>query len=204
MGTLGVALFVEEKSWGLFNHLKINQFLAVILSVIILDLVIFLQHRVFHAIPMLWRLHRVHHTDLDYDLTTGFRFHLIEILISMFVKIIAICFIGPPVIAILIFEIVLNAMAMFNHGNIKLRGKLDTVLRMLIVTPDMHNIHHSIKNDETNSNFGFNLSLWDKIFGTYRVKAKLKTEKIQFGVQGFETENKCMHLLTLLKQPSKK
>ncbi|MFT5209656.1 MAG: sterol desaturase/sphingolipid hydroxylase (fatty acid hydroxylase superfamily) [Flavobacterium sp.] len=158
----------------------------------------FLQHRLFHAIPLLWRFHRVHHTDLDYDLTTGFRFHLIKIVISMFIKITVICLIGAPVIAVLIFEIVLNAMAMFNHGNIKLNGKLDAILRTLIVTPDMHSIHHSNKNGEANSNFGFNFSLWDKIFRTYKAKAK----HIQFGEQGFESKNECIQLLTLLKQPS--
>ncbi|MEW8315219.1 MAG: sterol desaturase family protein [Candidatus Thiodiazotropha endolucinida] len=126
-----------------------------------------------HAVPMLWRLHRVHHADPDYDLTTGARFHPIEIILSMLIKIATIAALGPPVVAVVIFEVLLNGMAMFNHANIRLPTRIDRVLRWLVVTPDMHRVHHSVEPDETNSNFGFNLSLWDRLMGTYRQQPRL-------------------------------
>ena len=134
---------------------------------IAMDLVIYLQHVLVHAVPSLWRLHRVHHADLDYDVTTGARFHPIEIILSMLIKFATIIVLGPPVVAVIIFEVILNAMAMFNHGNIKLPKSVDRVLRWLVVTPDMHRVHHSVEDNEANSNYGFNLSIWDRLFGTY-------------------------------------
>jgi sterol desaturase/sphingolipid hydroxylase (fatty acid hydroxylase superfamily) len=165
-----MAVFAREHGWGLLNLIELPHVLELAAGVIFLDFVIYIQHVVFHAIPLLWRLHRVHHADLDYDLTTGLRFHPIEIILSMGVKITAICALGPSVVSVLIFEVILNGMAMFNHGNIKLPVRADGVLRWFVVTPDMHRVHHSVIVRETNSNFGFNLSWWDHLFGTYRAQ----------------------------------
>ncbi len=165
---VGVAVFVQTHGWGLLNYYELPLLFSIVISVIVMDLIIYLQHIMVHAVPLLWRLHRVHHADLDYDVTTGVRFHPLEIILSMFIKFSTIIVLGAPVIAVIIFEVVLNAMAMFNHGNVGLPKSLDTFLRWFIVTPDMHRVHHSVEDDETNSNFGFNLSCWDRIFGTYR------------------------------------
>jgi sterol desaturase/sphingolipid hydroxylase (fatty acid hydroxylase superfamily) len=165
---VGMAAFAAGQGWGLLNHWQVPFWLAVPVAVLVMDLVIWLQHVMVHAVPALWRLHRVHHADLDYDLTTGARFHPLEILLSMLIKFAAIMVLGPPVLAVILFEVILNAMAMFNHGNVRLPLALDRRLRWVLVTPDMHRVHHSVEDDETNSNFGFNLSLWDRLFGTYR------------------------------------
>ena len=164
----GMAAFCAENGWGILNHFQVPAILAVPLAVIALDFVIWLQHVMVHAVPLFWRLHRVHHADLDYDVTTGARFHPLEIVLSMLIKFATIVVLGPPVVAVVIFEVLLNATAMFNHGNIGLPATLDRVLRRVLVTPDMHRVHHSIEDDETNSNFGFNLPWWDRLFGTYR------------------------------------
>ncbi|MGA8879605.1 MAG: sterol desaturase family protein [Azonexus sp.] len=164
----GVAAFCAENGWGILNHFQVPAILAVPLAVIALDFVIWLQHVMVHAVPLFWRLHRVHHADPDYDVTTGARFHPLEIVLSMLIKFATIVVLGPPVVAVVIFEVLLNATAMFNHGNIGLPATLDRVLRRVLVTPDMHRVHHSIEDDETNSNFGFNLPWWDRLFGTYR------------------------------------
>jgi sterol desaturase/sphingolipid hydroxylase (fatty acid hydroxylase superfamily) len=165
---VGMAAFCAEGGWGIFNHFPVPFRVALPLAVIALDFVIWLQHVMVHAVPLLWRLHRVHHADPDYDVTTGTRFHPLEIVLSMLIKFAAIVVLGPPVVAVVIFEVLLNATAMFNHGNIGLPEPLDRALRWVVVTPDMHRIHHSIEDDETNSNFGFNLPWWDRLFGTYR------------------------------------
>lgn len=167
VAAVGVAIFANNNGWGLLNYFRISYPLAIVLSVVALDLVIYFQHVLMHAVPTLWRLHRVHHADLDYDVTTGSRFHPLEIVLSMLIKFCAILILGAPAIGVLVFEVVLNTMAMFNHGNVGLPLGIDRVLRLLVVTPDMHRVHHSIEEDETNSNFGFNLSLWDRLFGTY-------------------------------------
>jgi len=164
----GMAAFCAENGWGILNHFQVPAILAVPLAVIALDFVIWLQHVMVHAVPLFWRLHRVHHADPDYDVTTGARFHPLEIVLSMLIKFATIVVLGPPVVAVVIFEVLLNATAMFNHGNIGLPATLDRVLRRVLVTPDMHRVHHSIQDDETNSNFGFNLPWWDRLFGTYR------------------------------------
>ncbi|MGB8248947.1 MAG: sterol desaturase family protein [Azonexus sp.] len=164
----GMAAFCAENGWGILNHFQVPAILAVPLAVIALDFVIWLQHVMVHAVPLFWRLHRVHHADPDYDVTTGARFHPLEIVLSMLIKFATIVVLGPPVVAVVIFEVLLNATAMFNHGNIGLPATLDRVLRRVLVTPDMHRVHHSIEDDETNSNFGFNLPWWDRLFGTYR------------------------------------
>ncbi len=164
---VGVAAFVEHNGWGLLNYYEVTPVAAIIIAVVAMDFVIYLQHVLVHAVPTLWRLHRVHHADLDYDVTTGARFHPIEIILSMLIKFATIIVLGAPVVAVVIFEVVLNAMAMFNHGNVGLPLWLDRIVRLFVVTPDMHRVHHSVEENETNSNFGFNLSIWDRLFGTY-------------------------------------
>jgi sterol desaturase/sphingolipid hydroxylase (fatty acid hydroxylase superfamily) len=164
---VGLAMLGEARGWGLFNNFSLPPLLSVIVSVVLLDFVIYIQHVLFHAVPVLWRLHRVHHSDLDYDVTTGSRFHPIEIILSMFIKLAAVSVLGAPVIAVLIFEVLLNATAMFNHGNIYIPEGVDRLLRLLVVTPDMHRVHHSVHVNLTNSNFGFNLPWWDRLMGTY-------------------------------------
>jgi len=185
IAALGLAAFSQEQGWGLLNYFQINHMTAIIISVIFLDFVIYLQHVLVHAVPILWRLHRVHHADLDYDVTTGSRFHTIEILFSMLIKFSAIIVLGPPVVAVLIFEVLLNVTAMFNHSNVRLPLKLDKVLRLFIVTPDMHRVHHSVEDDETNSNFGFSLPWWDKMFGTYRNQPRGGHENMTIGIHAF-------------------
>jgi sterol desaturase/sphingolipid hydroxylase (fatty acid hydroxylase superfamily) len=165
---VGVALFSQEKGWGLLNHLELPYLLGLCLGVLILDFAIYLQHIMFHAVPLFWRLHMVHHSDMDYDVTTGIRFHPIEIILSMGIKIAVVLLIGPLPLAIPIFEILLNGTSMFNHGNVRYSTAIDSVLRLLVVTPEMHRVHHSTIRWETNCNFGFNFPWWDRLFGTYR------------------------------------
>ena len=165
---LGTALIVADLSWGVLNVVSVPYWAAVAISVAALDFSIYLQHVMFHALPALWRLHMVHHADVDLDVTSGTRFHPIEILISMLYKLAVIAVLGPPVLGVLIFEVVLNALAVFNHANVRMPLVLDRVLRWIIVTPDMHRVHHSVDSREHNKNFGFNLSLWDQVLGTYQ------------------------------------
>ena len=152
---------------------------------VLLDLAIYLQHVLFHAVPALWRLHRMHHADLEFDVTTGVRFHPIEILLSMVIKLGVVAALGAPAVAVLIFEVLLNATSMFNHGNVRLPPRLDRVLRWIVVTPDMHRVHHSIVPRETNSNFGFNLPWWDRLFGTYRAQPAAGHEGMTIGIEQF-------------------
>jgi sterol desaturase/sphingolipid hydroxylase (fatty acid hydroxylase superfamily) len=170
LGAVGLALLAGEHEWGLFNQLGLPGWVAVTLSVVLLDLVIYLQHILFHRVPLLWRLHLVHHADLDFDATTGVRFHPFEILISLGIKAAAVVLLGAPALAVLLFEVLLNATSIFNHGNVRLPVELDRALRALLVTPEMHRVHHSVVPRETNSNFGFNLPWWDYLFGTYRAQ----------------------------------
>jgi len=182
---VGVALFAEARGWGLLNYYRLPSPLAVALAVVIMDLVIYLQHVMVHAVPLLWRIHRVHHADLDYDVTTGARFHPIEIVLSMLIKFATILLLGPPVVAVVIFEVLLNGMAMFNHANVGLPRRLDRLLRWFIVTPDMHRVHHSVEDDEANSNFGFNLSWWDRLFGTYREQPRAGHRGMTIGIHRY-------------------
>ena len=198
---LGIASLSAEKGWGLFNQLDWPLSILVILTVILMDFAIYLQHVMFHAIPLLWRLHRVHHADPDFDVTTGARFHPIEIILSMFIKSCVIVLLGPPLVAVLIFEIVLNAMAMFNHSNIQLHQRIDLWLRSLIVTPNMHRVHHSQINDEANSNFGFNLTLWDRFFATYRDQPRKSPQLMDIGIREFSRPEHIVNLLGMLKLP---
>jgi sterol desaturase/sphingolipid hydroxylase (fatty acid hydroxylase superfamily) len=164
----GVALLAQRQGWGLFNLFELFSLLKIIFSVLILDLAIYLQHVMFHSIPLFWRLHMVHHSDMDIDVTTGVRFHPIEIILSMGIKMIVVILIGAPPVSVLIFEIILNGTSMFNHGNVRYSQQIDSFLRLLVVTPEMHRVHHSTIRWETNSNLGFNFPWWDRLFGTYR------------------------------------
>lgn len=188
LGVVATAIVAQERGWGLFNNLALPAWLSVALSVVALDLVIYFQHVMFHAVPLLWRLHMVHHADLDFDVTTGLRFHTIEILLSMGLKMAAVLLIGAPALAVLIFEIVLNSTSMFNHGNVGLPKWLDRLLRLLVVTPDMHRVHHSVIACETNSNFGFNLPWWDFLFGTYRAQPAAGHESMTIGLDQYRDE----------------
>ena len=184
---VGLAVLAEERGWGLFNIIEAPFGLAVILSMLLLDLAIYLQHVMFHAVPALWRLHRMHHADLDFDATTGLRFHPIEILISMAIKLALVAALGPPAVAVLLFEIILNATALFNHANINLPRPVDRWLRWIVVTPDMHRVHHSVDPRETNSNYGFNLPWWDRLMGTYVAQPAKGHEGMTIGIEQFRT-----------------
>jgi sterol desaturase/sphingolipid hydroxylase (fatty acid hydroxylase superfamily) len=197
---VGLALTAQQKDWGLFNNLAAPDWMAVVASIIVLDLFIYLQHVMFHAVPALWRLHRMHHADLEFDVTTGLRFHPVEILLSMGLKLAAVAALGPPAIAVLIFEVLLNGAAMFNHSNIRIPLGLDRVLRWFVVTPDMHRVHHSIIPAETNSNFGFNLPWWDQLLGTYRPQPKMGHDDMTIGIEQFRTP-RDLWLDRMLVQP---
>ncbi len=186
---IGAASFANMHGWGLLNILSLHSITALLLAIVLLDLAIYAQHLLFHAMPILWRLHMVHHADHDIDVTTGLRFHPIEILLSMLIKIGVVIAIGAPMEAVLLFEIVLNGMAMFNHANIHLPAKLDRLLRLFIVTPDMHRVHHSEEKHETNSNYGFNLSVWDRLFGTYTPQPELGHTGMRIGLTQFHSAN---------------
>ena len=173
------------------------------LAVIAMDFVIWLQHVMVHAVPALWRLHRVHHADLDYDVTTGTRFHPIEIVLSMLIKFATIAVLGPSVVAVVIFEVLLNASSMFNHGNIKLPPKVDRVLRWFLVTPDMHRVHHSVEDDETNSNFGFSLPWWDRLSGTYRDQPRAGHTGMTIGIRDHTDPREVARLDGMLLLPFK-
>ena len=172
VAAVGVAAIAAERGWGLMNAVAAPGWMAIVLSVVVLDLAIYAQHLVFHKVPLLWRLHRMHHTDVDIDTTTGIRFHPIEIGLSMAIKMGVIVVLGAPPAAVIIFEVLLNATSMFNHGNVQLPTNIDRALRRVIVTPDFHRVHHSVYRDETDSNYGFNLSIWDYLFGTYRAQPR--------------------------------
>ncbi|MDZ4260709.1 MAG: sterol desaturase family protein [Pseudomonadota bacterium] len=187
---VGMAIVVEQGQWGLFNYYSLDPGLTLLLSVVALDVIIYLQHVLFHAVPLLWRLHMVHHADLEYDLTTGLRFHPIEIALSMMIKFAAIAALGVPVTAVIIFEVLLNACSMFNHGNLRLPEKIDQMVRWFIVTPDMHRVHHSSIKRETNSNYGFSLSCWDRLFGTYRAQPSLGHEAMEIGLTQFRERSR--------------
>ena len=182
---IGIALKAQGSGWALLNSYNLPYWSAVVVGVVVLDFVIYLQHVMFHAVPLLWRLHMVHHADLDFDVTTGLRFHPIEIILSMCIKLGAVMLLGPPAMAVLMFEVILNATAMFNHGNIRLPLKIDRVLRFLVVTPDMHRVHHSELPREANTNFGFNLPWWDRMFGTYRDQPTAGHEGMIIGLRQF-------------------
>ncbi len=182
---VGLALMAQDKGWGLFNVIEAPAWLAIIVSIVVLDFAIYLQHVLFHAVPALWRLHRMHHADQAIDVTTGLRFHPIEIVLSMVIKLAVVAALGPPAVAVLIFEVLLNATAMFNHSNIRLPEGVDRVLRLFVVTPDMHRVHHSIDPKETDSNYGFNLPWWDRLLGTYIAQPAKGHEGMTIGFEQF-------------------
>jgi sterol desaturase/sphingolipid hydroxylase (fatty acid hydroxylase superfamily) len=198
---VALAMVGEREGWGLLHHFALPEWLTLTLAVIALDLVVYLQHVMVHAIPALWRLHRVHHADLHFDVTTGSRFHPVEILLSMLIKFAAILVIGPPAEAVVVFEVLLNATAMFNHGNVRLPAAADRWLRWLVVTPDMHRVHHSVEDDETNSNFGFNLPWWDRLFGTYRDQPRGGHDGMAIGIHGWRDPRQVERLPGMLALP---
>jgi len=197
---VGVALWAESQGLGLLHLLHLGDMVSVVVAIVILDLIIYWQHRLFHVVPLLWRLHQVHHADRDIDVSTGLRFHPVEIVVSMLIKCAAIVLLGAPALAVVLFEVILNGMAMFNHGNIRLPKVLDTALRYLVVTPDMHRVHHSVLKHETNSNYGFNISLWDRIFGSYHAQPDAGHQHMNIGLQQFQ-QQPTYGLLWMLKLP---
>jgi sterol desaturase/sphingolipid hydroxylase (fatty acid hydroxylase superfamily) len=198
--SLGFATWVNTSNYGLLSMLGMPSYVNIVVAVIFLDFVIYWQHVVAHRIPLIWKLHQVHHCDLDYDVTTALRFHPIEIIFSMLVKFTAIILIGAPMVAVLIFEIVLNACAMFNHANVSLPLGLDRILRLVFVTPDVHRIHHSTVRDECDSNYGFNLVLWDHLFGSYKAQPEAGHLDMIIGLPEKQDE-KELGFFSLLKMP---
>ena len=197
---VGFALLLEARGWGLLNAAGAPAWAAIPLGVVVLDLAIYLQHVLFHAVPALWRLHRMHHADLELDATTGARFHPVEILLSMAIKLGVIAVLGVPAVAVLIFEVLLNATSMFNHANVGMPERADRILRWIVVTPDMHRVHHSIDRGETDSNFGFNLPWWDRLFGTYQDQPAAGHEKMTIGIAAFRDPAE-LRLDRMLLQP---
>jgi sterol desaturase/sphingolipid hydroxylase (fatty acid hydroxylase superfamily) len=197
---VGTAHFAGQQGWGLLNYLDWPVAVEMAVGVVFLDLMIYLQHVVLHMIPFFWRFHKVHHSDLDLDVSSGFRFHPVEILASMIYKIGLIAAIGPSVLTVVVFEAILSGMAQFTHSNIKLPLGLDSALRWVFVTPDMHRIHHSVEVAETNSNYGFNLSLWDRLLGTYIHDGKKSQTEIVIGIPEFRTPDQVA-LLKLVIMP---
>lgn len=197
---VGLALALEGRGVGLLPWLGLPRPFAILLAVLLLDLAIYLQHVLFHAVPVLWRLHRMHHADLDFDVTTGLRFHPVEILLSMIIKLMVVVALGAPAVAVLAFEVLLNATAMFNHANLRLPERLDRMLRLVVVTPDMHRVHHSVVPRETNSNFGFSLAVWDRVFGTYRDQPAAGHEAMTIGIGQFRDPRE-LRLDRMLTQP---
>lgn len=201
LAAVGMAVFAREQGWGVLNYFEVPYWLAVVAAVVVLDFFIWLQHVMVHAVPALWRLHRMHHADLDFDVTTGARFHPLEILLSMLIKFAVIAVLGPPVLAVIVFEVLLNATSMFNHSNVRVAAGVDRVLRLFVVTPDMHRVHHSVEDDETNSNFGFNLPWWDRLFGTYRAQPRAGHEGMTIGIRTFRDGKWCSWLTGMLAMP---
>jgi sterol desaturase/sphingolipid hydroxylase (fatty acid hydroxylase superfamily) len=203
LGATGTAIWAQVHGYGLFNTLDLPFAVAAVLAFLALDLLIYWQHRLFHAIPLFWRLHRMHHSDVEFDTTTGVRFHPVEILASMLIKMGAVLALGAPVVAVIAFEIALNATSLFNHGNLRLPAAVDRVLRKLIVTPDMHRVHHSVHRVEHDSNYGFNLSWWDHLFRSYTAQPRDGHTTMRIGLAQFRADEE-QKLLPLLRQPFKK
>ena len=187
MLAVGLAELMESRGWGVFNLLALPAWLELVAAVVLLDLAIYVQHVIFHKVPMLWRLHRLHHADIDIDVTTGVRFHPIEILLSMLIKFAMVALLGPAAVAVMVFEVLLNGTSMFNHSNIRIPLRVDRILRWIVVTPDMHRVHHSIHEHEANSNFGLNLPWWDRLLGTYMPQPRDTHEGMIVGVDQFRT-----------------
>ena len=197
---VGMAVLAQARGWGLLNQVGWPGWAEIAAAVVALDFAIYLQHVLFHAVPAFWRLHRMHHADLDFDVTTGVRFHPLEILLSMAIKLGVVAALGPAPVAVVTFEILLNATSMFNHGNVRMPAALDRALRWIVVTPEMHRVHHSIRRDETNSNFGFNLPWWDRLLGTYRAQPRDGHEEMTIGIEQFRDPRE-LRLDRMLVQP---
>ena len=197
---VGLAGIAKTNGWGLFNMIDLPLWIAVIFAIMLLDLATYLQHIVFHAVPGLWRLHRMHHSDLEFDATTGLRFHPAEIVVSMTIKLALVLAIGAPAVAVLAFEVILNAASIFNHSNIALSPAMDRVIRLFLVTPDMHRVHHSIEPRETNANFGFSVPWWDRLFGTYLAQPAKGHLEMKIGIEQFRSRRE-LWLDRMLVQP---
>lgn len=200
LAAVGAAIYASGQELGLLNLASIPGWMTVGLAILLLDLAIYFQHRIFHAVPWLWRLHRMHHADLEFDVTTGLRFHPFEILLSMAIKIAVVVLIGAPALAVVVFEVLLNATSLFNHGNVRLPQRVDRWLRLILVTPDMHRVHHSTIRRETDSNFGFSVPWWDRLFGTYRAQPEKGHLGMTIGIEDFRTEHD-LRLDQMLIQP---
>ena len=196
----GLAVVSAERGWGLLSAIDLPWTLEFAFALVALDLIIYLQHRMFHIVPIFWRLHRMHHADQEFDATTGVRFHPLEAMVSMCIKSLAIVALGIEPTAYLAFELILNGTSMFNHGNVRISTQIDAWLRWVIVTPDMHRVHHSVVNDELNRNFGFNLPWWDRLFGTYEAQPRAGHEAMQIGTMEFRTPSD-LRLDRMLMQP---
>jgi sterol desaturase/sphingolipid hydroxylase (fatty acid hydroxylase superfamily) len=197
---VGMAVIAAQRGWGLLNITPWPVWLEALAGFLALDLAIYGQHVAFHKVPLLWRLHRMHHADLDIDVSTGLRFHPVEIILSMLIKIAVVILIGVPALAVVIFEVVLNATSMFNHSNAGMPAWVDRIVRLVVVTPDMHRVHHSIKRHETDSNFGFNMPWWDRLFGTYRAQPEAGHESMTIGLPIFR-DRRELRLDRLITQP---
>jgi sterol desaturase/sphingolipid hydroxylase (fatty acid hydroxylase superfamily) len=200
IAAVGAAFLAQTKGLGFFNLVPLPAWLVIPGAVLLLDLAIYGQHVMFHAVPFLWRLHRMHHADLEFDVTTGLRFHPGEIVISMLIKFAVVLLLGAPPLAVFMFEVLLNATSMFNHGNVRLPAQLDHLLRLFVVTPDMHRVHHSIDRRETDCNFGFNVPWWDRLCGTYRAQPSLGHNRVTLGIDRFR-EPRELWLDRMLWQP---
>lgn len=203
LGVVGVAIYCTEYQLGLFNVVNLPYWLSVVIGVVLLDLLIYWQHRLFHVVPWLWRLHKVHHADSHVDASTGLRFHPIEIVLSILLKALWVFILGIPAVAVIIFEIALNGFALFNHANIRLPKSLEVLFRKIIITQELHRIHHSQVVSETNSNYGFSVVFWDRIFGSYRARAKKHDRDIDIGLKEWPATNSNASLLRLLTMPFK-
>ncbi len=197
---LAASFAASQASVGILNQISLPYPIKILIAVLTFDLIIYFQHVMFHAVPVFWRLHMMHHADLDVDVTTGLRFHPIEVMLSMGIKIATVVIIGPPVLAVILFEVLLNGTSMFNHGNIHMPSGVDRLLRLIVVTPDMHRVHHSVVIRETNSNFGFNFPWWDRLFGTYRAQPAAGHEEMTIGLSQFR-DQKRLTLPWLLALP---
>jgi len=200
LAAVGASSYASEQGWGLLNLVSMPSWMTVVLAIIALDLVIYFQHRIFHAVPWFWRLHRMHHADLEFDVTTGLRFHPLEIVLSVAIKMSVVVLIGAPVLAVVVFEVLLNATSLFNHGNIRLPQKIDRLFRLILVTPDMHRVHHSAIQRETDSNFGFSVPWWGRLFGTYRAQPEEGHLGMTIGIEDFRTQHD-LRLDQMLMQP---
>lgn len=203
ISALGASLLALEYKFGLFILFKVTLWPSIIITLLILDATIYWQHRLFHMLQSCWPIHRMHHTDTEFDVTTALRFHPIEILLSILIKAVVIILIGAPILAVIGFEIILNSSAMFNHSNVRIPRWLDKCLRYIVITPDMHRVHHSVHKNEHDFNYGFCLSCWDRLFGSYLDQPKDGHQEMKIGLEIFNQKEEA-RLDKLLTQPFRK